>query len=285
MLEQPLGPYTRDYSLVSDQPTTRFGIGGIGQGQFRRPGSVACNGRGDIILIEPYTHRFQAFTRDGEFLYAIGTQGTGPGQFWGPRGITVDRRNEQVVVADSENHRIQIFDERGVFLKEFGSRGVGPGQLSCPASVTVDRHGNYFVGDYVNNRVQVFNSDCEFVRLFGSEGDGNGQFRNPCGVGVFANDDVVVVSSDCLQVFDSKGTFLYRFAQGEVHCGFQVFVDNADVILVADYGNKRIQIYHKDSRHVRVLGLGLLSYPTGVAVDSEGRIVVSESSSNKISIF
>ena len=42
-----------------------------------------------------------------------------------PRGIAIDQRNGNIVVADTENHQIQIVDENGHLLNKFGSQGNG----------------------------------------------------------------------------------------------------------------------------------------------------------------
>ena len=64
------------------------------------------------------------FDRNGKFLLKFGSHGQRNGQFAGPRDVTVDQRNSQIVVADTPNHRIQIFDEKGTFLQVFGSKGT-----------------------------------------------------------------------------------------------------------------------------------------------------------------
>jgi len=115
------------------------------------------------------------FDRDGKFLFEFGSRG----QFNYPSGVTVDQRNNQIVVTDLCNHRIQIFDEKGAFLRVFGSKGNRDGQFDQPIGVVVDQQGNYVVADTENHRIQIFNSEGQFVRKFGSKGSGNGQMNRP----------------------------------------------------------------------------------------------------------
>ena len=64
------------------------------------------------------------------------------------------------------------------------------------------------------------------------------------------------------------------------------FVDSNDNILVADYLNDRIQVFHQDGDHIKTIGTGQISFPLGVCVDQEGRIIVSEGATgHRISIF
>ena len=150
--------YRRDYSKVGDQPISRFGSKGAGDGPFDNPYYVACNSRGEIIVAEQDNHRIQVFDRNGKFLFKFGSNGNVNGQICFPNGVTVDQRNSQIMVADNSNHCIQIFDEKGTFLRVFGSQGKDDGQFSNPRGVVVDQQGNYVVADYSNHRLQIFNS-------------------------------------------------------------------------------------------------------------------------------
>jgi len=55
-----------------------------------------------------------------------------------------------------------------------------------------------------------------------------------------------------------------------------LFVDSNDNILVADYGNNLIQVFHQDGTYVKSIGIGQLSEPRGVSMDLGGRIFVVE---------
>ena len=58
-----------------------------------------------------------------------------------------------------------------------------------------------------------------------------------------------------------------------------------DNILVADYSNNRIQVFHQSGNHIKTIGTGQLSNPLGVCMDFEGKIIVSEGETHRISIF
>ena len=61
------GRLRRDNSKVGDQPVSRFGSVGAGDGQFSNPWSVACNVRGEIVVADYSNHRIQVFGRNGKF--------------------------------------------------------------------------------------------------------------------------------------------------------------------------------------------------------------------------
>ena len=81
VIDRPAKPYSREYSKVGDQPVSRFGSKGAGDGQFNFPSAVACNVRGEIVVAEFSNHRIQIFDRNGKFLFKFGSKGNGNGQF------------------------------------------------------------------------------------------------------------------------------------------------------------------------------------------------------------
>ena len=89
------------------------------------------------------------------------------------------------------------------------------------------------------------------LRTIGSKGSGAGQFNEPRGV-----------------AFDSAGH-----------------------IIVADYGNHRVQVLrYSDGSHVRTIGSegsgnGQFDVPYGVLIDSQGRIIVSECGNHRMQVL
>ena len=55
--------------------------------------------------------------------------------------------------------------------------------------------------------------------------------------------------------------------------------------MVADYGNSRIQVFHRNGNHIKTIGTGQKLEPLGICMDREGRIIISENGAHRISIF
>jgi predicted CXXCH cytochrome family protein len=59
--------------------------------------------------VDAHFEAVQIFDADGTLLLDFGAEGRGPGGFWLPAGIFIDRRN-RIWIADTYNKRVQVFD-------------------------------------------------------------------------------------------------------------------------------------------------------------------------------
>jgi DNA-binding beta-propeller fold protein YncE len=112
--------------------------------------------------------RVAKFDKNGAFVMAWGTRGSGPGQFSGPHGIATDRSG-RVYVADRTNHRIQIFDGNGTFLDEW------PGfRQANDIFISKDQH--VWVADGTNAKVLEYDRDGRRLSSWGTYGTFPGAF-------------------------------------------------------------------------------------------------------------
>ena len=89
------------------------------------PAGVAVDGSNNILVVDHGNNRIQKFTSDGQFLTAVGTEGSAPLQFSGPQSITVNNtNNNRVYVADEwNNRRVQVLNSDLTFSSSFGDEG------------------------------------------------------------------------------------------------------------------------------------------------------------------
>jgi DNA-binding beta-propeller fold protein YncE len=137
----------------------QFGGPGSGNGQFNLPVDVAVRNAGDgrraIYVADLNNNRIQIIDDQLRFLGAFGRQGSGDGEFLGPRAVAV-APDGTVFVADGGNDRIQQFSADGAFLRAFGREGSAPGEFRSPEGVAVGPDGTIHVCDAGNKRVQSF---------------------------------------------------------------------------------------------------------------------------------
>ena len=63
----------------------------------------------NIIVSNSKDHNLKIFSIEGHLLTIIGQEGGGPGKFYCPHGIDVDKDGRIVVVDQKESHRLQFF--------------------------------------------------------------------------------------------------------------------------------------------------------------------------------
>lgn len=184
--------------ITSDgTPVLMWGTRGEADGEFNGPFGVAADADGNVYVTDQENNRVQKFEvrRNGggwevRHVRSWGRKGSGPGEFNGPLGITLDPSGN-LWVADGYNHRLQRFSRDGVLLGIVGGFGRGAGEFVTPTWVTFDAAGNYYVSetnsdpanvaaeDLAHQRIQKFDSGGRFLLQWGSLGEAGGQFRLP----------------------------------------------------------------------------------------------------------
>jgi NHL repeat/CARDB len=197
--------------------------------------------------------------------FVIGQQGSQAGEFNAPQGVAVDA-NGFIYVADTGNHRIQKFENLDglnpgdpvAFLQVFSSAGAS---LDAPRGLGTSDQNLIFVADTGNRRVVVFDTDGQFVNTLGGPDDGdndtNGEFIEPA--------DVAVCPST---VPDNLGGRIYVVDRGRHNV--QVFDSNRNFLF---------------SFSVQGSGLGQLSSPAGIAVDTQCSVYVADTGNHRIQMF
>ncbi|MDQ7029857.1 MAG: NHL repeat-containing protein [Ardenticatenia bacterium] len=162
----------------------------------------------------------------------------------------------RLVVADSNNNRIHVLDVNGEVITTFGEPGSAPGQFNEPWGVAVDGDGNIYVADTWNHRIQKFAPDGTFLKAWGTFADTQGTLEQP---GAF---------------WGPRG----------------IFVTDDGRVLVADTGNKRVQVFDTEGTFLGMFGgrgseHGKMDEPTSVAVGPDGTIYVADTWNQRVQAF
>lgn len=229
-----------------------------GPATFNEPWGIAVAEDGSVYVTDTWNNRIQKFDRNGKFVATWGTFGQGetPTSFYGPRGLAVDSKG-RVYVSDTGNKRIVVFDKNGTYITQFGSAGFDAGQFDEPVGVAVDKNGKVYVVDTWNQRVQTFTpieSENSLVFVPEKQWDVYGWF------GQSLDNKPFITVNDDLHVFitDPDGFRIMEFDP-----------DGALIRVWGDFGNTPS-------------GFGL---PSGIAVDGEGHIWVTDSVYNRVMRF
>ena len=96
-----------------------------------------------------WAHCVKMFSKEGVFLYDIGSGGSGDGQLKQPDGLTIDKFNN-LIVCDRGNRRLQVFSLDGKFVN-LANEG-----LQFTSSVAINKDGNVLVCDSRKHCIHVF---------------------------------------------------------------------------------------------------------------------------------
>jgi DNA-binding beta-propeller fold protein YncE len=183
---------------------TSFGAEGTGSGQFQGLAGIFVDTTKNKIYVPGVSNsRINVMdsggggTTLGAHFTTFGSNGSGSGQFYDPRGVFVDTTNNKIYMADSGNNRIVVMDSGeggttlGAHFTSFGTEGTGAGQFKYPEALSVDTANNkIYVADNGNNRIVIIDSGEDGTTLgdnfttFGTLGSGNGQLNRPYGISV-----------------------------------------------------------------------------------------------------
>ena len=98
--------------------------------------------------------KISIFSKEGKFLSSVGNQGTRPGQFANPKGISVDKEDNLYVI-DAGFANAQIFNGNNKLLLFFGGSSKGKGYMYLPASITINYENVKYFEKYVEPKYNL----------------------------------------------------------------------------------------------------------------------------------
>jgi len=176
----------------------------------------------------------------------IGEKGNGPGDFCHPQDVVLDPQTGHLVVSEWYNHRIQVIGDDGSHIRLIGNgEGQQDGQFDCPWGLALSNEGDLFVCDNYNQRIERFKMET---------GEWIGKFAvqlNPSCIALGPTGDELFVSLNSHKI----GKY------------------SMDGELIGSIGSGNGSAY------------GQLNYPTGLAFNSRGDVLVGDSGNRMISVF
>ncbi|MGZ6971475.1 MAG: DUF2298 domain-containing protein, partial [Thermoanaerobaculia bacterium] len=220
-------------------------------GLLRQPRGVASDAAGRVWVANFGNQCVQVFGADGSPALALGTRGSGPGQFNDPCGVAVGPTG-LVFVADTWNGRVQVLDDKGGWLREWGGGFFGP------RGIAVDAGGTVFVSDTGNGRVVRFDGFGHKEAEWGKAA-GPGKLADPQGL-VTGKDGKVYVADNGnsrVAIFDRDGVFVRAFAvpgwRREVFSEPHVALDSVGLLWVSVPLAGEVRAYTAEGRLVTTL--------------------------------
>lgn len=214
---------------------------------------------------------------------------SGYGRLLSPSVVAVDSKGT-VYVGDPGHSRIQEFSQDGDFLQEWGNYSLQKDGLSGITALAADSRGNVYVGS--SGAIKRFDDTGHFICSWGSY---NATLPDPAvvwpeGLAVDSTGDVweVEANTDRVRRFTPDGVEVAAFTAKpgvttSTHTGGCLAIDNSDNLYITDETSNVLQKYDSSGNLLLTInwaGGQVLSYPGGVAVDSQGNIYEVDQSVN-----
>ena len=247
-------------------------IGDFGRRQMMWPTCIALDSGGNLYCSDEHENRIHVFNEDGELVNQWGEVGSGEGQLNGPSGLAFDS-DDNILIAEAKSNRIQKFTKDGEFLAV-----IGEGPLNQPWGMFVDGDDNIYVADWGNSRGVKFSPQGDLLVTYGGDSAEDGaDVDHPASIAVDSEGDVYISDwgNKRIQIYEPDGTVitaLYGDAVEFSKWAAEVINSNPD----AQKAYRRV----KDRT-----SLGLFERPVGLTIDSEDRLIVTDSTRGRLQVY
>ena len=261
---------------------------GSALGELYWPYGVAIHEDTHQIFVANYlNHRAEIFSETGEFLNQLGV-----GQLSGPWGIAT--HGDSLYVSSRGDNAVSKFSlTKMCRVRRIGGEGSDNGQFNHPGQLTTDPISRVFIADSLNYRICIHDPGLNHLRNIPLQ-----TILRPFDLKV-ARDRLYVLSPantpSCILVLTLEGDKLHSLTtSGE---GMDVLdprffcLDALNNFIINDYGSHSFRVFSPEGNLLHTIGRrgnqpGMFSYPTGVAVTPNGRLVcVSWNGNYSLQIF
>ena len=248
---------------------------------LNHPFSVAVDEEGDVFIADTYNNRIRKVTTNGLISTVVGNGSEGYSGNGGtatnsslnyPSGVALDG-DDNVFIADRLNERVRV-ETYGILITvagngQIGATGDGAAAVNAtlyqPSGIAVDADGNIFIADTDNSRIRKVDVNDVITTVAGNGTKGySGDGGAATNANLYLPSGVVVDAYGNLFIAD---TFNNRIRK----------VDTNGIIttVAGDAGGG----YSGDGRAATN---STLAYPSGVAVDAYGNLLIADTSNNRI---
>ena len=243
--------------------------------QLNRPRGVTVDhNTGNIYVADRSNHCVKVFDNTAKYLYKFGDE-SGEGKMSVPIGLLI--RDNTVFV--SHNHCILVYQLDGKFVSRIGSEGNGKLQFHYPWGLSTDESNNdIYICDASNNRIQIISENLQYKSEFGKD-----TLHFPTDIHLYKDNIFILdTSNTCLHIYNRdlvlQKSVVTRGEGQQVIDLYFFFIDKFGNILISDCSSNSILILNSEFERIHKISV---SYPMGITIDIEDRIVVTCSSANK----
>jgi streptogramin lyase len=149
---------------------------------------------------------------------------------------------------------------------------------------------------FFNSFPLTFAQEYASIKMLGFRGSGDGQFSSPSDIEVDSNDNIYVLDAgnNRIQKFSDDGSFLTKWIIDENTNPLAIAIDPVDNVYITGKANPPVTKFSNDGSLLTQWGIGLggnkyleeyLGNPTGIDVDSSGKVIIANLDSHQIKTF
>ena len=186
------------------------------------------------------------------------------------------------------SHRIDVYDSSRKKKTTIGCKGRGELQFHSPCGIAITGEIVY-VAECGRHRIHKLTTGGEFLGTFGQKGSDVGEFNTPYGINISPEGKVYVAdtNNNRIQIFYSDWTLSHIIDGNDqsFRRPRDVSFDLSGDVHVVAYGSNFVKVFTSDGQFVRKYGKTHLKHPNGIAIDSAGYSLVTNSALDSLSIF
>ncbi|MFD0827033.1 6-bladed beta-propeller [Neobacillus sp. M.A.Huq-85] len=249
-----------------------------------------------LYVTDTNNKQVQMFDQSGTPIAQFGKEGTNPGEFKFPYGITGDK-DGNVYVADLYNGKISIHEPKGKFIRYFKIQDK-KNILKSPGGIRI-YNDHLYVTDIQLNKVFVFDLNGKKLLEIKSGETAKDPLRAPNAVAIDKNDDVFVSDSGNQRVleYDKNGKYIRTINGSKDGKGSSVFVnprgigvDSRGILYVVN--NLTHVVYGFDNNGEEVFHFGTMGdgneqfyLPNGLFVDGNDHVYITDTVNQRIALY
>ena len=247
---------------------------GEAPGELFIPEAVAIHEETHQIFVANRTRgRVVIFSETGKFISLLGV-----GHLSNPCGIAI--YGDSLYVSCWGDQTVTQFSLTGMCrVRRIGGEGPSNGQFNSPRQLTTDLIGRVFIADYYNNRICIHDPDLNHLCNIKHP-----SVSRPSDVKV-SRDCLYVLcllKNSCMFVLTLEGDMLHSLiTRGEgLDVSLPLFfcLDSLNNFVLGDSQSHSFLVFSPEGNLLHTIGReghqpGMFSYPTGVAITPNGRLV------------
>ena len=217
--------------------------------------------------------------RSYKLVRTVGGEGTGAGELRWPWGVAVNDKNE-IIVCEYGNNRLQVFNENGDFI-----RTIEHELLDRPKGICIDSAGRIYVT--AGNKVLLFNPNGDYIKEISDEENQDAEWH---GITLDEHGNVIVCNQEddnkAVHILSPEGKLLKKLSRDDFDPFDCLYYERK--IFVSNWATHTIDVFDCDGKFFNEIGKrgtgnGEFSYPSGLAIDKTGHLVVADD--NGVQVF